>query len=102
MNMCLFCTRIYANEVIRVASPIFPDGPNALAATRSQVATTEHASVEAPKLVDAPVSIVTGASRGIGKAIALALGGAGGKVENNFPFLPFLLFCAELKKKLEY
>ncbi len=34
------------------------------------------------KVVDAPVSIVTGSSRGIGKAIALALGGAGGKVRS--------------------
>lgn len=48
--------------------------------TKAQVATTEAAVSESPKLVDAPVSIVTGASRGIGKAIALALGGAGGKV----------------------
>jgi hypothetical protein len=45
-------------------------------------ATKEAASVAAQsgKLVEAPVAIVTGASRGIGKAIALALGGAGGKV----------------------
>jgi 3-oxoacyl-[acyl-carrier protein] reductase len=35
-------------------------------------------------LVEAPVAIVTGASRGIGKAIALALGGAGGKVLVNY------------------
>lgn len=49
---------------------------------RSQAAATEVAAAvaESPKLVEAPVSIVTGASRGIGKAIALALGGAGGKV----------------------
>lgn len=49
---------------------------------RAQSAAIESAAAvaESPKLVDAPVSIVTGASRGIGKAIALALGGAGGKV----------------------
>lgn len=49
---------------------------------RAQSAATEAAAAvsESPKLVEAPVSIVTGASRGIGKAIALALGGAGGKV----------------------
>jgi hypothetical protein len=52
-------------------------------APRSQAAATESAAAvaESPKLVEAPVSIVTGASRGIGKAIALALGGAGGKVK---------------------
>lgn len=51
-------------------------------ASRANVAATEAAAAvaESPKLVEAPVSIVTGASRGIGKAIALALGGAGGKV----------------------
>jgi hypothetical protein len=43
-------------------------------------ATTEPAVSDPIKLVDAPVSIVTGSSRGIGKATALALGGAGGKV----------------------
>lgn len=53
---------------------------------RSQAAATESAAAvaESPKLVEAPVSIVTGASRGIGKAIALALGGAGGKVLVNY------------------
>jgi len=57
-------------------------------APRSQgvaAATDAAAAVaESPKLVEAPVSIVTGASRGIGKAIALALGGAGGKVLVNY------------------
>ena len=52
---------------------------------RSQPAATESATAvaESPKLVDAPVSIITGASRGIGKAIALALGAAGGKVRSH-------------------
>lgn len=55
-------------------------------APRAQAAATgvEAVVAESPKLVEAPVSIVTGASRGIGKAIALALGGAGGKVLVNY------------------
>lgn len=44
------------------------------------MATTEQAGVEAAAKVEAPVVIVTGASRGIGKEIALALGKAGCKV----------------------
>lgn len=47
---------------------------------RAQVATIEQASTNAAQNVDAPVVVVTGASRGIGKAIALALGKAGCKV----------------------
>jgi 3-oxoacyl-[acyl-carrier protein] reductase len=50
----------------------------------AQVATIEQASVEAVKNVEAPVVVVTGASRGIGKAIALALGKAGCKVLVNY------------------
>lgn len=51
---------------------------------RAQVATVEQASGEAVQKVEAPVVIVTGASRGIGKAVALALGKAGCKVLVNY------------------
>ena len=52
------------------------------AGVRAQVATIEQASAEAAQTVEAPVVVVTGASRGIGKAIALALGKAGCKVSS--------------------
>ncbi|XP_060170870.1 3-oxoacyl-[acyl-carrier-protein] reductase 4-like [Lycium barbarum] len=57
---------------------------SASAGVKTQVATTEQAGVEAAAKVEAPVVIVTGASRGIGKAIALALGKAGCKVLVNY------------------
>lgn len=50
------------------------------AGVKAQVSTIEKAAVEAAKDVEAPVVVVTGASRGIGKAIALAVGKAGCKV----------------------
>lgn len=48
------------------------------------MATTEQAGVEAAAKIETPVVIVTGASRGIGKAIALSLGKAGCKVLVNY------------------
>ncbi|XP_055829956.1 3-oxoacyl-[acyl-carrier-protein] reductase 4-like [Solanum dulcamara] len=73
------------------SSPIQPSFPlqsrwssSASSGVRAQVATTEQAGVEAAAKVEAPVVIVTGASRGIGKAIALALGKAGCKVLVNY------------------
>lgn len=50
------------------------------------MATTEQAGVEAAAKIETPIVIVTGASRGIGKAIALSLGKAGCKVCICIPF----------------
>ncbi|XP_062110598.1 3-oxoacyl-[acyl-carrier-protein] reductase 4-like [Humulus lupulus] len=51
---------------------------------KAQVATLEQASAGVAQNVEAPVVIVTGASRGIGRATALALGKAGCKVLVNY------------------
>ncbi|KAF3431095.1 hypothetical protein FNV43_RR25825 [Rhamnella rubrinervis] len=51
---------------------------------RAQVATLEQSSSGAAQNVEAPVVIITGASRGIGRATALALGKAGCKVLVNY------------------
>ncbi|KAJ6430325.1 hypothetical protein OIU84_021680 [Salix udensis] len=51
---------------------------------RAQVATAETAIADAAQKVESPVVVVTGASRGIGKAIALSLGKAGCKVLVNY------------------
>ncbi|KAF5939882.1 hypothetical protein HYC85_021049 [Camellia sinensis] len=54
------------------------------AGVKAQVATVEQSSTGVTQNVEAPVVVVTGASRGIGKAIALALGKAGCKVLVNY------------------
>jgi len=51
---------------------------------RTHVAAVEQAVAKDATKLDAPVVIVTGASRGIGKAVALALGKAGCKVLVNY------------------
>ncbi|KAF8399898.1 hypothetical protein HHK36_015768 [Tetracentron sinense] len=51
---------------------------------RAQVVAVEQASAEVTQNVKAPVVIVTGASRGIGRAIASTLGKAGCKVLVNY------------------
>ncbi|KAJ9169375.1 hypothetical protein P3X46_017578 [Hevea brasiliensis] len=51
---------------------------------RAQVATAEAASAESTQKEEAPVVVVTGASRGIGKATALSLGKAGCRVLVNY------------------
>ena len=59
---------------------------------RAQVAAVEQSSAGvAAKNVEAPVVVVTGASRGIGKAVALTLGKSGCKVSVNCEL--FLSFC---------
>lgn len=57
---------------------------NSPSGIKAQVATTEQAVVGTVQQVESPVVVVTGASRGIGRAIALTLGKAGCKVLVNY------------------
>lgn len=50
------------------------------AVVKAQATAVEQSTGEAVPKVESPVVVVTGASRGIGKAIALSLGKAGCKV----------------------
>ncbi|KFK44498.1 hypothetical protein AALP_AA1G264900 [Arabis alpina] len=51
---------------------------------KAQATSVEQSTVEAAKKLESPVVVVTGASRGIGKAIALSLGKQGCKVLVNY------------------
>ncbi|KAJ6841469.1 3-oxoacyl-[acyl-carrier-protein] reductase 4-like [Iris pallida] len=64
-------------------SSLRSDG-SAFSGVRTHVTAVEQAVVEETPKVEAPVAIITGASRGIGKAVALALGKAGCKVLVNY------------------
>uniref|UniRef100_A0A2P2K5T1 3-oxoacyl-[acyl-carrier-protein] reductase n=1 Tax=Rhizophora mucronata TaxID=61149 RepID=A0A2P2K5T1_RHIMU len=68
----------------RVCLPCCPMSSFATSGIRAQVSTVQQASTEAAQKAESPVVVVTGASRGIGKAIALSLGKAGCKVLVNY------------------
>ncbi|XP_074589169.1 3-oxoacyl-[acyl-carrier-protein] reductase 4-like [Curcuma longa] len=82
-----FFTTVGRRSVSRpliLSSGIRSDGVVPFSGLRTQVAAIEQPITEEAQKVEAPVVIVTGASRGIGKAIALALGKAGCKVLVNY------------------
>ncbi|ONK78475.1 uncharacterized protein A4U43_C02F19160 [Asparagus officinalis] len=58
--------------------------PPTFPGVRTHVAAVAQATVEETPKVEAPIVIITGASRGIGKAIGLAMGKAGCKVLVNY------------------
>ncbi|XP_008792222.1 3-oxoacyl-[acyl-carrier-protein] reductase 4 [Phoenix dactylifera] len=65
-------------------SSLRSDGTASFSGVRTRVAAVEQANIDEAQKVEAPIAIITGASRGIGKAIALALGKAGCKVLVNY------------------
>ncbi|XP_066327598.1 3-oxoacyl-[acyl-carrier-protein] reductase 4-like isoform X2 [Miscanthus floridulus] len=71
-------------------APALRSGPDrssravALPGVRTHVAAVDQAIVQGETKLEGPVVVVTGASRGIGKATALALGKAGCKVLVNY------------------
>lgn len=58
--------------------------PFSTSVVKAQATATEQSPGEVVQKVESPVVVITGASRGIGKAIALALGKAGCKVLVNY------------------
>ncbi|XP_056162810.1 3-oxoacyl-[acyl-carrier-protein] reductase, chloroplastic-like [Syzygium oleosum] len=68
---------------------------------RAQVATVEKVSTEGVQSVESPVVIVTGASRGIGKAMALSLDKAGCKVNAIAPGFIASDMTAKLGEEVE-
>ncbi|XP_044966269.1 3-oxoacyl-[acyl-carrier-protein] reductase 4-like [Hordeum vulgare subsp. vulgare] len=71
-------TSALRSDRLRAAAAGFSSG------VRTHVAAVEQAVVHDATELEAPVVVVTGASRGIGKAVALALGKAGCKVLVNY------------------
>ncbi|KAJ3697321.1 hypothetical protein LUZ61_001026 [Rhynchospora tenuis] len=67
-----------------VQASLRSDRSSAFSSVTTHVAAVENAQVQDAVKVEPPVAIVTGASRGIGKAVALALGKAGCKVLVNY------------------
>ncbi|KAJ4790971.1 3-oxoacyl-[acyl-carrier-protein] reductase FabG [Rhynchospora pubera] len=67
-----------------VQASLRSDRSSAFSSVTTHVAAVENALVQDAVKVEPPVAIVTGASRGIGKSVALALGKAGCKVLVNY------------------
>ncbi|XP_058192309.1 3-oxoacyl-[acyl-carrier-protein] reductase 4-like [Rhododendron vialii] len=78
-----------ARQITHLRSPFRPSPAlqcrwSSSSGIRAQISAVEEAGVGIGQNVEAPVVVVTGASRGIGKAIALTLGKAGCKVLVNY------------------
>ncbi|XP_074574171.1 3-oxoacyl-[acyl-carrier-protein] reductase 4-like [Curcuma longa] len=74
----------FASRSPVLSAHLSSDGGVASSGVRTHVAAVEHPITAEAQKLEAPVVIVTGASRGIGKAIALKLGKAGCKVLVNY------------------